>query len=130
MRTHIAKHLFSVLSTDAGVSALVGNNLYPVATKVEKAFPLILYERDTAVSRYSKDGNTLVEVEATVFVLTEDYTPGIELAEKVISALDGRTAVYAGDFAVLDCEHTGSVEGYQDGAFIQQEKFKFIVKSN
>ena len=98
----------------------------PVATRVEKSFPLILVERDTAVSYYTKDSASTVETEATVFVVTEDYNSGKTIAEAVINALDRKEATYTG-FAVLDCTHIGAVEGYQDQSFVQQIQFHFIT---
>lgn len=126
MRLRIATHLYSVLSQDETIVAKVGDNIYPVATKVEKAFPLILYERDTVTSRYDKDGCAYVESDATVFVISEDYTEGVDIAEAVIDALDRKEATYD-DFDVLDCVQTGAVEGYQDRSFVQQVQFHFIT---
>lgn len=126
MRLKIANHLYSVLSQDERVVAMVGDNIYPVATKVEKAFPLILYERDTVTSRYDKGGCAYVESDATVLIITEDYTEGVEISEAVIDALDRKEATYD-DFDVLDCVQTGAVEGYQDRSFVQQVQFHFIT---
>ena len=127
MRINIATHIASILCADPEIVKVVGTNMYPVATKIEKAFPLIVYERDSAVSRYDKGGAVLSEVSATVFAITEDYTSGVELSEMIISALDRKMAQYPG-YDVIDALHIGSNEGYQDGAFIQQVQFSFIIK--
>ena len=129
MRLNIAKHIYAVLSTDTTVNSYVNGTLFPVATKVEKAFPLILYERDSAVSHYTKDGPADMETTATVFVVTEDYSQGVTIAEAVIAALERKEAHYD-ELDVVDCVHVGSVEGFQDRSFIQQIQFNFITIIN
>ena len=135
MRLNIAKHIYTVLSGDADIAAKVQDprtgdmNIYPVATKVERRFPLILFERDTVTPRYDKDGCAVTEFDATVFVVSETYTEGASIAEMVIAALDRKPAEYD-DFDVLDCVQTGAVEGFQDRAFVQQIQFMFITNPN
>ncbi len=135
MRLNIAKHIYTVLSGTEAIASLVRDertgdlNIYPVATKVERRFPLILFERDTVTPRYDKDGCAVTEFDATVFVVSETYTEGAEIAEMVIAALDRKPAEYE-EFDVLDCVQTGAVEGFQDRAFVQQIQFMFITNPN
>lgn len=135
MRLNIAKHIYSVLSGTEAIASRVRDertgdlNIYPVATKVERRFPLILFERDTVTPRYDKDGCAVSEFDATIFVVSETYTEGAEIAEMVIAALD-RTPVEYDEFDVLDAVQTGAVEGFQDRAFVQQIQFMFITNPN
>lgn len=135
MRLNIAKHIYSVLSGTEAIASRVRDertgdlNIYPVATKVERRFPLILFERDTVTPRYDKDGCAVSEFDATIFVVSETYTEGAEIAEMVIAALD-RTPVEYDEFDVLDAVQTGAVEGFQDRAFVQQIQFLFITNPN
>ena len=85
--------LFSQITDTAGVSALVGDRVYPNMAPQEPTFPFIVYLR-TATSRPTPHDGSAGVAFATIAVKCVDleYKAVKELAEEVRLALDGVTS--------------------------------------
>jgi hypothetical protein len=89
MRLSISKHIHSALSGYAPIQEAIGKNkIFPIATKNEVKFPFIVYERDAVTPRYDKSGESVTESSVNVYVLAESYGESLDIAEKVIKALE------------------------------------------
>ena len=128
MRLSISKHIYSALSASAEISKAVGNKIFPIATKNEVEFPFIVYERDNVTPRYDKSGESLTESSVNVYVLAENYTQCLDIAELVIKALERKEAVY-NDFEVIGATMLGATENYTSNTYVQQIAFNFMTKS-
>ncbi|MCD7712093.1 MAG: DUF3168 domain-containing protein, partial [Firmicutes bacterium] len=51
----VGKEVFSLLSNDSRLTALVGNKIYPVIVEKETTFPFIVYKRSNVIPDYIKD---------------------------------------------------------------------------
>ena len=129
MRLSISKHIHSALSGYAPIQEAIGRNkIFPIATKNEVKFPFIVYERDAVTPRYDKSGESVTESSVNVYVLAESYGESLDIAEKVIKALERKEAVYD-DFQVIGAIMMGASESYTANTFVQQVTFSFMTKS-
>lgn len=93
----IGKAIYNLLSTNAGVSAIVGNKIFPVVIEQEKQPPAITYrlsgkspnETKTAVSSLDRP-----QVEITA--VSVKYEQLDDMAEKIRLAIDGKKGVFGG----------------------------------
>lgn len=128
MRLSISKHIYSALSASADIRKAVGNKIFPIATKNEVEFPFIVYQRDNVTPNYDKSGESVTESSVNVYVLAENYTQSLDIAEMVIKALERKEAVY-NDFDVIGAKMLGATEDYTSSTYIQQVTFTFMTKS-
>ena len=129
MRLSISKHIYAALSGSVDIQKAIGKNkIFPIATKNEVEFPFIVYERDNVTPQYDKSGESVTESSVNVYVLAENYTQSLDIAEKVIKALERNEAIYE-DFEVINAIMIGASESYTSNTFIQQVAFTFMTKS-
>lgn len=95
--------------------------VYPVVAD-EAKLPYIVYRRTQLEQDATKGRRGADTVGIEVICYTEQYTPGVELAEAVRDALDGKQATVDG-LVMRSCHLTDSEEGWQDDAFMQQLVF-------
>lgn len=107
----------AVLTQDEAVSALT-TKVFPVVAD-EARLPYIVYRRSNLEQVATKTPGGADTVGIEILCYTEQYTPGVELAEAVRSALDGRRAEIDG-LVMRSCFLSDSEEAWQDDAFVQQ----------
>ena len=105
----------------------VGERLYPISTVKDTDFPFVVYDRSAIRTEYTKDGCASDTVTVTVYVLTENYSEGVAIAEKVRDSLEGVSKTYD-NFAVDDCSLTGADEAFNNNTFIQALTFNFETR--
>lgn len=124
----ISKHIYTVLTSDATVSALISGRIYPLGTKVETALPFIVYERNSVTPTYSKDGMAFARSYCSILCAGETFQSSLDLANAVVAALDGVTASYDG-FDVTWAGASSAGENYVQGAYIQEVEFSYTIIS-
>ena len=129
MRISISTHIYKTLTEDANIVKAVGKKIYPIATKSEVKFPLIVYERENVDVRYDKAGASTTNIDESIYILAESYTESLEIAEMVIAALDRKKASYVG-FEVIDAVVNDVPESYISQTFVQQVRMRFTIKEN
>ena len=110
----------AVLVEDPEVAART-TKVYPVVAD-EAKLPYIVYRRTQLEQDATKGRRGADTVGIEVICYTEQYTPGVELAEAVRDALDGKQSTVDG-LVMRSCHLTDSEEGWQDDAFMQQLVF-------
>lgn len=106
-----------ILSSDPEVAART-NKIFPVA--VDNAdLPYVLYRRVQLEQVPVKDRRGADTVGIEIMCYTSQYTEGVELAEAVRAALDGRQAGQDG-LRMRSCFLSDSEEAWQDDAYVQQ----------
>jgi len=85
-------NIFSVLTGDAAVSALVGTRVYPIKLPHEPTYPAITYSRVASEKVNAFDGyKGLEDARIQVDCWASTYAQAKDLAEKVISAMINAT---------------------------------------
>lgn len=110
----------AVLVEDPEVAART-TKVFPVVAD-EAKLPYIVYRRTQLEQEAIKGRRGADTVGIEIICYTEQYTPGVELAEAVRGALDGKQAEVDG-LEMRSCHLTDSEEGWQDDAFMQQLVF-------
>lgn len=103
---------------------LVGEKVFPIIAPEQTQLPFIVYERDSIDALYTKDELTGNVTQVTIYILSDDYSHSIELAEKVREALEKKRFNYSG-IIIKDCSIINTDEAYNDYAFIQKITFQF-----
>lgn len=106
--------LYSLLTGDAGVSALVSTRVYPLAVPQQVDLPAVAYQRISGPRLLAHDGPTgLAEARVQVTCHAATYIAAKGLADAVRAAVDG----YAGTTGGVEFERIGiesEVDGYAE----------------
>ena len=102
------------------------NKVFPVVTDTA-VLPYILYRRAAMEQNQTKAGYPGADtVVIEVVCYTEKYADGIELAEAVRAALDGKQGEKDG-VVMRSCMLSDSEEGYDSDAYAQQLVFRVKI---
>lgn len=114
----------AMLLADEAVAERV-QRIFPVAADTA-VLPYILYRRSamgqTPVKQQPGAGTAQIEL----CCFTEDYDEGVELAEAVKAALDGKQGEAEGVF-MRSCHYEDGEEAWQDDAYVQQLVFNVKI---
>lgn len=110
----------AMLIEDSEVMARA-NKVFPVVEDSAE-LPYIVYRRTQLEQDPTKGRRGADTVGIEILCYTKGYTEGVELAEAVRDALDGKQATVDG-LEMRSCHLTDSEEGWQDDAFMQQLVF-------
>ena len=113
------KAIYTILTDDSDVSAIVGTRVYPQVAAQGAAFPFIVYVlQDTSPSDTKSGVSTLDEVRYDIVVASETYAEASDLTNKIRTALDRYTGTVAGvvidsiQFQDIDADNDPGTETY------------------
>ena len=113
------KAIYSILTENAGVSAIVGNKVYPQIAAQGAAFPFVVYVlQDNSPSDTKSGPSTLDEVRYDIVAAAETYADLSSLTERIRLALDRYTGTISGvlvdsiQFIDLDVDNDPATETY------------------
>ena len=115
------KVIYTVLSTNAAVVALVGAKIYPLVIPEKTTLPCIVYER-SFTNENTKDGLSSSESIINLTVISLDYSNSIAISEAIHTALKNYTSATIRRLAL-----SNGAETYLEGAFVQN--LSYVVKS-
>jgi len=87
----IEQTIFTVLSTDASVSGLVGNRIYPLRSPQKAEFPLVVYTRVSSARISNLDGENIANPNFLIDCWATSYAQAKTLAGYVEQAILGST---------------------------------------
>ena len=105
----------------------INQKIYPLVAAEGTDFPFIVYKRNNLMSNNSKDGIFEDSVNFEISIITETYSEGIAIAQKVRQTLEKET-INTDDFTLNDTKIVSSTEQYLDNVFVQ--KITFNTKIN
>lgn len=113
------KAIYSILTTDSAVSAIVSSRVYPQIAAQGAAFPFVVYVMQNTDPSDTKSGvSTLDEVRYDIVVASETYAEASDLTNKIRTALDRYTGTVAGvvidsiQFIDLDADNDPGTETF------------------
>lgn len=113
------KAIYTILTEDAGVSAIVGNKVYPQIAAQGAAFPFVVYVlQDNSPSDTKSGVSTLDEIRYDIVAAAETYASLSSLTERIRLALDRYTGTVNGividsiQFIDLDVDNDPATETY------------------
>ena len=124
------KALYSILTSDSDVNAIVGTRVYPQIAAQGASFPFIVYLLDDLEPSDTKSGvSTLDEVRYEIVAAAETYAVLADLTEKIRTALDRYTGTVAG--VVIDSIQFTDLDTANDDnneVFVSSSEFIIRVK--
>lgn len=127
MKISAAEHIYATLTNDAGIAKAVGKKIYPIVTKNEVKFPFIVYEKENVIPVYDKVTCLAVNLDYSIYILSESYSEAVEIAEMVVNCLDKKKAKYA-EYEVVNAVVSDVPEDYVSQTYVQQVRMRFTLK--
>lgn len=113
------KAIYSILTADSDVNAIVSGRVYPQIAAQGAAFPFVVYVINDLTPSDTKSGvSTLDEVRYEVLAIAETYAEAADLNEKIRTALDRYTGTVSGvvvdsiQFTELETDYDAAAEVY------------------
>jgi len=113
------KAIYSILTSDSDINAIVGTRVYPQIAAQEAAFPFVVYVLQNIDPSDTKSGvSTLDEVRYDIIVASESYAEASDLTNKIRTALDRYSGTVSGvvidsiQFTDLDVNNDPGTETY------------------
>lgn len=113
------KAIYSILTTDSAVNAIVSSRVYPQIAAQGAVFPFVVYVMQSTDPSDTKSGvSTLDEVRYDIVVASETYAEASDLTNKIRTALDRYTGTVAGvvidsiQFIDLDADNDPGTETF------------------
>jgi len=117
------KAIYSILTSDSDVNAIVGTRVYPQIAAQGAAFPFVVYVlQDTSPSDTKSGVSTLDEIRYDIVVASETYAEASDLTNKIRTALDRYTGTVESvvidsiQFIDLDADNDPGTETYLTSA--------------
>lgn len=118
----IGNDMRSILIADSGITAQVGNKIFPLVAPEETKGDFIVYSRQ----KYSKDnvkaGVYEDECQVAVVGISDNYDKAISLASKIDNALTGKHT--NDDGVTIEIILVDSTEVYDDNKYIETLLFR------
>jgi hypothetical protein len=122
--TETGAAIYNILVSDARVSGIVGDRIFPLVAKNATTFPFIAYRRSGLSIGDTKDMIYQYGVVIDVACVSNDYKQSVDMADAVTDALlDKRLAQYDIDSIRL----SDASEDYLDDAFVQALGFLVTI---
>ena len=123
----IGKSIYSILSADTDVSAIVGTKIAPLVQENGTTFPFIVYTRESITpSTGTKDGYIGDLVIFRVDSVASSYNQAIDLADAIRHCLEKRQLKSAG-LVLQDVYMSGITESFDSDTYITQMRFTCVV---
>ncbi len=113
------KAIYSILTNDSDVSALIGTRVYPQVAAQGAAFPFVVYVLQDNTPSDTKSGvSTLDEIRYDIVAAAETYTALSSLTERIRLALDRYSGTVSGivvdsiQFTELDVDNDPATETF------------------
>ncbi len=119
----VGEIIYDVLTNDAEVMART-NKVFPVVTD-KATLPYVAYRRSRLEHNPVKGTQGADTVQIDVLCFAAKYEDGVQLAEAVRQALDGKQ-VTKDTLIMRSCTIAGGEEYYENDAYIQE--LNFIIK--
>jgi hypothetical protein len=120
----VGEIIYDVLTNDAEVMVRA-NKVFPVVTD-KATLPYVAYRRSRLEHNPAKGTQGADTVQIDVLCFAAKYGDGVQLAEAVRQALDGKQAT-KGTLIMRSCTIAGGEEYYENDAYIQELNFTIKV---
>jgi len=119
------KHIYQLLSSDSGLTEMVGDKIYPLVAEETVSYPFIIFTKESVNGNYTKDLLLNDTVIISVAIAANNYFQTVNIAERVRATLENYRDSYF--YSVLLDNVT---EEYIEDAFIQQLQFSAKINVN
>ena len=118
----IGSQIRTLLLNDVAVTEKLGNKVFPLIANANTTFPFLVYRRAAYRPARNKDfENEIVVIE--IAIATVKYEDGVDIADCVADALNGKTTDLIEDIQV-----TNIYEDFESDTFIQKITLEITLK--
>jgi hypothetical protein len=121
----IGKYIYNILSTDSSLMEEC-TKIYPLIADNDAKFPFVTYRRVGLVSHTCKDGCYEDEVSVEIKVVSDKYSVGLSIANKIRSLIQVPYRQFT-DFEVNDVIVDFAIEEFIENAFVQTIQFTLKI---
>lgn len=119
------KHIYSLLSSDSGLTEMVGNKIYPLVAEESVSYPFVIFTKETVEGNYNKDLLVYDTVTISVAIAAVNYFQTVQIAERVRAILENYRDSY---FLNILLENV--TEEFIEDAYVQQLQFSAKININ
>jgi hypothetical protein len=114
MSITLTNTIYGLLKVSTGLTAIVGQNIYPLVAPQLVVAPLVILRRSFNED-YSKDGGAFFASTVEIKIFATTYNQSIQIAQ----IIDGILNFYASGNNIKTCRITDCNEEYNENEFIQ-----------
>jgi len=123
--------IYSILSGNTDVAALVSTKIYPIQVKEGDSVPYITYQEISNVPSPSKDSVSLVDqIRVQVSSFATKHEDCFSLAKKVRTALDKTIGIYSSSTFIVDVkniDYDGEIDLGLDEANVFERAQEYMI---
>lgn len=119
--------IYSILSADVTVAALVGTKIYPMRTPQQIEAPFMIYETTTNPTKIKNSASPLDEIELNIVIFSTTSDNGAAIDKAVRSALD-RYSGTAASQTIQEIYFQDSRDLYRDEANMYEFDSRYKIR--
>ena len=119
-----AKVLIKLLDTKE-IQDKIKKRIYPLVAPLNTLYPYVVFQRIDS-GQYTKDNRYQDDITYNIIVANDDYDKGLDIAEMIVSELDGKRNILIDGYKIATIKLTNTSEDYND-AYLQNLTFEFRI---
>lgn len=119
-----AKVLIKLLDTKE-IQDKIKKRIYPLVAPLNTLYPYVVFQRIDS-GQYTKDNRYQDDITYNIIVANDDYDNGLDIAEMIVSELDGKRNILIDGYKIASIKLTNTSEDYND-AYLQNLTFEFRI---
>lgn len=119
-----AKVLIKLLDTKE-IQDKIKKRIYPLVAPLNTLYPYVVFQRIDS-GQYTKDNRYQDDITYNIIVANDDYDKGLDIAEMIVSELDGKRNILIDGYKIAAIKLTNTSEDYND-AYLQNLTFEFRI---
>lgn len=124
---NISKDIYTALTTNADLTALINNRVFPIVAEEGTNYPFLTYNRTSITSYRTKCGIYEDTVNFSVNILTTDYLGGLDIGNLVRVAIEKNLICTIEGLQYRDIQLVGATEQFTNEGYVQTLNFQVIV---
>jgi hypothetical protein len=124
---NISKDIYTALTTNADLTALINNRVFPIVAEEGTQYPFLTYNRTSITSYRTKCGIYEDTVNFSVNILTTDYLGGLDIGNLVRVAIEKNLICTIEGLQYRDIQLVGATEQFTNEGYVQTLNFQVIV---
>lgn len=124
---NISKDIYTALTTNADLTTLINNRVFPIVAEEGTQYPFLTYNRTSITSYRTKCGIYEDTVNFSVNILTTDYLGGLDIGNLVRVAIEKNLICTIEGLQYRDIQLVGATEQFTNEGYVQTLNFQVIV---
>lgn len=124
---NISKDIYTALTTNADLTALINNRVFPIVAEEGTQYPFLTYNRTSITSYRTKCGIYEDTVNFSVNIITTDYLGGLDIGNLVRVAIEKNLICTIEGLQYRDIQLVGATEQFTNDGYVQTLNFQVIV---